>query len=85
MDTGKRFDCVQMKDRCQAALRKRYPGLSDTERETAIARDFAVSASPVAKLWRHLLAERDAPRPSMAVAEDVPHYPKRGSRPERPA
>lgn len=54
MKTAKAFDCVKMKDRIQAKLRKEYRGLTDEQIRDRSRRKLATSDSPIARLWRSL-------------------------------
>jgi hypothetical protein len=66
----KTFDCVRMKNEIQTKLLRQYAGLSDEQRAALIERELAVSASPVAKLWRRLTATSSIGK----VAEPPAHY-----------
>ncbi len=54
MKTGRKFDCVKVKDEIQAKLADEYDGLSSEEIRERTQRKLAASDSPVAKLWRSL-------------------------------
>jgi hypothetical protein len=56
MKKAKEFDCVRYKDELQARLRREYKGLTDEQIRRRRARKLATSRSPIAKLWRKLLA-----------------------------
>jgi len=52
--TEKTFDCVEMKNQLQAAMERRYAGLTDEERREAMNRYLETSDDPVARKWRAL-------------------------------
>ncbi len=54
MKTVKAFDCVELKDRIYAKLRKEYRGLTDEQIRDRSRRKLATSQSPIARLWRSL-------------------------------
>ena len=56
MKKAKEFDCVRMKDEIQARLTRQWRGLTDEEIRERIRRKLATSRSPIAKLWRKLVA-----------------------------
>jgi hypothetical protein len=56
MKKPKEFDCVQFKDELQARLMREYKGLTDEQIRRRRARKLATSQTPIAKLWRKLLA-----------------------------
>jgi len=56
MKKTKEFDCVRMKDEIQARLTRQWRGLTDEEIRERIRRKLATSQSPIAKLWRKLVA-----------------------------
>ena len=56
MKKAKEFDCVRYKDELQARLMRKYKGLTDEQIRKRTARKLATSQSPIAKLWRKLLA-----------------------------
>jgi hypothetical protein len=56
MKKAKEFDCVRMKDEIQARLTRQWRGLTDEEIRERIRRKLATSQSPIAKLWRKLVA-----------------------------
>ncbi|MCX5674786.1 MAG: hypothetical protein NTX87_07245 [Planctomycetota bacterium] len=61
MKKTKEFDCVRFKDELQARLMREYKGLTDDEIRRRTARKLATSQSPIAKLWRKLVArEKEA-------------------------
>jgi hypothetical protein len=56
MKKTKEFDCVRVKDEIQARLTRQWRGLTDEEIRERIRRKLATSRSPIAKLWRKLVA-----------------------------
>jgi hypothetical protein len=56
MKKAKEFDCVRVKDEIQARLTRQWRGLTDEEIRERIRRKLATSRSPIAKLWRKLVA-----------------------------
>jgi hypothetical protein len=76
MKKAKEFDCVRFKDELQARLMREYKGLTDEQIRRRRARKLATSQSPIAKLWRKLLA-RDKKLAKTAGAR------RSGTRPRR--
>ena len=56
----KPFDCVEMKNRIQAALAEKYAGLSDQERFERIERELNTSDDEVARWWRKMSSTRSS-------------------------
>lgn len=52
MKTRKAFDCVEMKNRIQAQLIKKWEGKTDAEIRREVYSELQSSKSPVAKFWR---------------------------------
>jgi hypothetical protein len=79
MKKAKEFDCVRYKDELQARLRREYKGLTDEQIRRRRARKLATSRSPIAKLWRKLLA-RDKKAAKAAKAAGTRRSLKRARR-----
>jgi len=54
MKAEKTFDCVQIKNEAQAALRRDLAGLSAEERRARIAHELDTSNNAAAVKWRSL-------------------------------
>jgi hypothetical protein len=52
MRTRKAFDCVEMKNRIQAQLIKKWEGKTDAEIRREVYSELQGSKSPVAEFWR---------------------------------
>ncbi len=61
MKTGRKLDCVRLKDEIHALLAKEQRGLSAEAVRRRTRRKLATSRGPVARLWRSL-ARRSAKR-----------------------
>ena len=81
MKKVKEFDCVRMKDEIQARLARQWRGLTDEEIRERIQRKLATSKSPIAQLWRKLLARDE----KAAKAEGVRRSGRRSRRVRSPA
>jgi hypothetical protein len=81
MKKAKEFDCVRMKDEIQARLARQWRGLTDEEIRERIQRKLATSKSPIAQLWRKLLARDE----KAAKAEGVRRSGRRSRRVRSPA
>jgi hypothetical protein len=71
MKKAKRFDCVQMKNDIQAAMLRKYRGMTDDEIQADIERQLATSDSPVAKLWRQAVAQAEPAKVAEAPAKYI--------------
>jgi hypothetical protein len=71
MKKAKRFDCVQMKNDIQAAMLRKYRGMTDDEIQADIERQLATSDSPVAKLWRQAAPQAEPANVAEAPARYV--------------
>jgi hypothetical protein len=67
MKKAKEFDCVRFKDELQAKLRREYKGLTEEQIRRRRAHKLATSQSPIAKLWRSLLARQEKGKTSPDV------------------
>jgi hypothetical protein len=52
MKEEKPFDCILLKDKVQAQLRREFAGLSDEEERARIQHELATSHGVVARKWR---------------------------------
>ena len=55
MKTGKKFDCVAMKNKIQTSLNREWKGLSDKEIRERITYDLIHANDPVSQKWRSLV------------------------------
>jgi hypothetical protein len=81
MKKAKEFDCVRFKEELQARLMREYKGLTDEQIRRRRARKLATSKSPIAQLWRKLLARDE----KAAKAVGVRRSGRRSRRVRRPA
>ncbi|HOH28146.1 MAG TPA: hypothetical protein PLC40_00600 [Candidatus Hydrogenedentes bacterium] len=58
MDDEKKFNCVEMKNRIQAALIREYDGLSSEEVRRKRHNKLASSNSPAARMWQAAMKRR---------------------------
>lgn len=54
MKTGKRFDCVRMKNDIQEKLQARRAGMTEAQRMADMETQLETSNSPIATLWRQI-------------------------------
>jgi len=73
MKKVKRFDCVQMKNRLQAAFLRDHRGLTPAELHERLQQELATSDSPAARFWRRI----GGAGPVSKVAESRATYGKR--------
>ena len=64
------FDCIKIKQEIQTALRRKYTGLTDTVRRSAMEGELAASDAPISRMWRELTARQ----PVQHVAEEKAAY-----------
>jgi len=61
MKATKSLDCIEMKDRIQARLLRETENMTDSEQRAHIHQRLKTSDSPVARLWRTLIARQTTP------------------------
>jgi hypothetical protein len=54
----KSFDCVELKDTVQAALRKERAHMTEQDMRAAALRELEAGKDPLARLWRALAAQK---------------------------
>lgn len=64
MMTNEWVDAVEMKRQCQEAANVRYAGMTHDQRRQAEAEFMATSDSPMARLWRDLVAQQAVVAPN---------------------
>ncbi len=60
MVTNKQYNCLKLKDEIHRQMMEEEAGLTDAQIEERRRKDFESSDHPAARLWRELMAEREA-------------------------
>lgn len=73
MRKAKRFDCVEMKNKLQAAFLREHRDLTPGQLRATLHQELAASDAPAAKFWQRIVAMQ----PVSKVAESQATYGKK--------